>query len=666
MCENQEQDLQSKIINVLNEEIGADLSKLHQMKQIYEETKTVQLNLKEKLCLISSEAPSKIQKTLQDVENFTIQQDVQNEKFTDLKVRITTHLSETDLFLDKVSNHIRKVDLLEQEKCYLDSLKTIEDLSNKLQQSIQTNQDLEAVECYNQLQEYSGSFQTSQCVNLKTYINETVLFWSELVNEKLKKDFQETLKSIQWPLISTNQEVLQTPLSSDLMGKFQLQFQCLWKLSVPPKNNEEHMNTSEHIILSRFSPVSQAIEELIIPLHKRFSYHFSGNRPTNRRDKPEWYLRQVLQWIGDHIKFIETHIQPFYDGKDAVGEFSRRLVQLAVEKLVKDSAFILEDDVILAHTIGEVLSFESELRTQFDYPSSEPSALLILTQPQFFTRWIALEKVFAVEKMDVLLSSEKAWSSVTGVDNSDIDDVHLTECGEGFLQIFMAITDRYKILPQPGHKLQFLDLQLELLDEFRIRLLQLARQEKFQDLFTKMSPNICPILNTLGAVIDILKDWTDIVFFLQLHKYKIQTENVERQAAEATNSNDTIMLPWLRTQTHCKDNQEEGSVFDGIIELLNRMKEDLLRKVVDSVMLEVRAKSQPYRLDKWASLPSPDEFIQLSLSPTGSAMLQAVAIGLQWLRDSLAAPLFAEAWQKFSSQIDQVQAHIYDIKYLYI
>ena len=153
------------------------------------------------------------------------------------------------------------------------------------------------------------------------------------------------------------------------------------------------MNTSEHIILSRFSPVSQAIEELIIPLHKRFSYHFSGNRPTNRRDKPEWYLRQVLQWIGDHIKFIETHIQPFYDGKDAVGEFSRRLVQLAVEKLVKDSAFILEDDVILAHTIGEVLSFESELRTQFDYPSSEPSALLILTQPQFFTRWIALEKV---------------------------------------------------------------------------------------------------------------------------------------------------------------------------------------------------------------------------------------------------------------------------------
>lgn len=64
----------------------------------------------------------------------------------------------------------------------------------------------------------------------------------------------------------------------------------------------------------------------------------------------------------------------------------------------------------------------------------------------------------AVEKMDVLLSGETAWSSVTGVDDTDVmsdDDVRLTECGEGFLQMLMAITDRYKILPQPGHKYPF-------------------------------------------------------------------------------------------------------------------------------------------------------------------------------------------------------------------
>lgn len=158
------------------------------------------------------------------------------------------------------------------------------------------------------------------------------------------------------------------------------------------RRQQDGSTHADHVVLSRFSQPSLPIEELLLPLMKRFVYHFGGNRPTNRRDKPEWYLRQVLQWIGDHVKFIETHVQPIYKPKNATIEFSRGLVQLAVEKLVKDGPAILEDDAILAHTVGEVLSFESDLRTLYDYPTSQPSALLILTQPQFFSRWIALEK----------------------------------------------------------------------------------------------------------------------------------------------------------------------------------------------------------------------------------------------------------------------------------
>lgn len=50
-------------------------------------------------------------------------------------------------------------------------------------------------------------------------------------------------------------------------------------------------------------------------------------------------------------------------------------------------------------------------------------------------------------------------------------------------------------------------------------------------------------------------------FFIQLHSYKTETENVERQAAEATNSNETILLPWLRTQAHLKSDAEEGNCY---------------------------------------------------------------------------------------------------------
>ena len=36
---------------------------------------------------------------------------------------------------------------------------------------------------------------------------------------------------------------------------------------------------------------------------------------------------------------------------------------------------------------------------------------------------------------------------------------------------------------------------------------------------------------------------------------------MERQAAEATNSNETILLPWLRTQANLKTNAEEGNCY---------------------------------------------------------------------------------------------------------
>ena len=75
--------------------------------------------------------------------------------------------------------------------------------------------------------------------------------------------------------------------------------------------------------------------------------------------------------------------------------------------------------------------------------------------------------------------------------------------------------------------MQFLDLLLELLDEFRVRLLQLARQDKFQELFvSKSSPNISPILNTLAAIVNVLNDWADLpVQLINLYLLSLLTLN---------------------------------------------------------------------------------------------------------------------------------------------
>jgi hypothetical protein len=42
-------DLQRKIVKALNEEIGSDLKQLHKLKELYDETKTIQDDLREKV-----------------------------------------------------------------------------------------------------------------------------------------------------------------------------------------------------------------------------------------------------------------------------------------------------------------------------------------------------------------------------------------------------------------------------------------------------------------------------------------------------------------------------------------------------------------------------------------------------------------------------------------
>lgn len=51
--------------------------------------------------------------------------------------------------------------------------------------------------------------------------------------------------------------------------------------------------------------------------------------------------------------------------------------------------------------------------------------------------------------MDVILSSSTAWEKLI---NSDSDDMKVTECADAFLTLLTTISDRYKHLPQPGHR----------------------------------------------------------------------------------------------------------------------------------------------------------------------------------------------------------------------
>ena len=71
--------------------------------------------------------------------------------------------------------------------------------------------------------------------------------------------------------------------------------------------------------------------------------------------------------------------------------------------------------------------------------------------------------------------------------------------------------------------------------------------------------------------------------FLQLQYYKVQFDN-----AGANQGADSLELEGL-----------QGTVFDDILGLLLRMKDELITSLCEAVMMDIMARSREYRKDKW-------------------------------------------------------------------
>ncbi len=56
----------------------------------------------------------------------------------------------------------------------------------KIQQSLQSTLDLEAVKLYKKLIQPNYMLETSQFENLKKFVNDTVIFWFEMIKEEQK------------------------------------------------------------------------------------------------------------------------------------------------------------------------------------------------------------------------------------------------------------------------------------------------------------------------------------------------------------------------------------------------------------------------------------------------------------------------------------------------
>lgn len=103
--------------------------------------------------------------------------------------------------------------------------------------------------------------------------------------------------------------------------------------------------------------------------------------------------------------------------------------------------------------------------------------------------------------MDSILLEPSAW---TFIDPDNLEELKIPRCADQFIRLLDAMRERYCNLPQPGHQLQFLNLQLELIETFRRRLVYLLNN-------VDKSVSSTMVINAVNYVNSVLREWGENV-----------------------------------------------------------------------------------------------------------------------------------------------------------
>lgn len=618
------EDLLINATKKLREAFGDDLFDLNQCRKLrdkYEvDIKTVQkkIDLSESTNEISISLAN-ANNTIRRIENIIKQSEATTSQ-------VIEYLEEVNRVTSDLEKYELQINILDSIQQYVKVVKCVESLSDELQKHLERKDNDQCTTSFANLTEIARHLVNTPALNLRNYLKETVNYWYFVLKSIFSKEFNQILLLIKWPFVSGttfNEELLTYAVVKRLQTviEYLMQIDLPEELMVPQQGV---FSTSQHLCL----PVQLLIE----PLRKRFLFHFYGSRKTNRNDKPEWYFTKILSWIRDHTHFVENWIQPTIDKMglyyiEVKVELMRGLVQLGIEKLHTELPNLQYDEFIFSHAIDEALGFDKELKLSYNYPINQPSVLSVLTQGLIFVKWLAMEKKFALEKMDAMLSS--TTNDYVLLPPTENEDFKIMPSGEVFITLLQTITERYESLPQPGHRLQFLDLQLELLDDFRVRLLQLVNTEDSN------SCRIAIIANTTFYIENVLIDWGQMLHFLNLYYYRNQAVM-------------SVSHPF----NHLEADIDIDTVFNETLSLYRHMKTDLLFTLVDSAVTQVKYKSKSYLVDNWSHMEKVKDIRSHSLTQSACPMFEVLASKLHSLEKNLTPRLFTIVWRLIAKQLD--------------
>ncbi|KAL6054343.1 RAD50-interacting protein 1, variant 2 [Balamuthia mandrillaris] len=499
--------------------------------------------------------------------------------------------------------------------------------------------------------------------HLKSILLKTGKMLCKALRSSLHRLLQSTFDDVGWPRLpsvvsSTARQEKTKVARKESLSTFRLLFSQLLTLQLAAQRALVETTESEITMESLW-----AISLLLQPLATRFRYHFMGKRATNRLDKPQWFLTDVREVIRLNLPFMHKEIQPLLDQHslsfyDATIELQKGMIACICNKLETDLPRLLKDENLFCHTINETLDFQSALHKQFDYPlttssenSSNPSAPLrypscidaFTSDDSVFHAWRQIELKFAMKHMESILHHEEAWTSLSPLSEQDplsssSELLVITRFADAFISLLNSVTERYRMLPDMSHRLYFLhQIQIPLLQSCLTQMRYIFAAEFSSCQYYDPSRwDFCKysmLLNTSFYCDNVLADWSEQLFFIELH---CEDQRTEAKQKEKTSGMDV-----------------ESTVFDASREGFKRLKKDMLAKLSSLLLHSFEQHSQQY-FSKRIWRGSEDHSQQLRTSTTTKEhisveLCEALALlrrNLRELRLFLSSPLFEKVWRR--------------------
>ncbi|KAL9049976.1 MAG: hypothetical protein Q9162_006918 [Coniocarpon cinnabarinum] len=594
----------------------------------------------------------------------------------DRRLTIITNSDTADEAVERFEDNIkslRKLDITDQ---YLRMLQDVETLNDRARRELQSNPS-DAIAKHANLYSLFTELLVLQraaegaAPHLIDFVERSVTDLRSHMRETFAQQLEQVMDKILWP-----KKTVALPMS--LLEGFNTAVGRLLALQKPVM---EYQDESAQMQNSSPAETLYPLQVMIEPMAARFQYHFSGDRPTNRLDKPEYFLNNFFDMLNDHVDFINEYLQPLllqaFHGSmtildqpvyiDATTAFIHALLPMVRQRLLSIIGPVSSQPQPLSHLIAELLDFDLKLTNDWRYSPSPTSTWKgltweLLTQHNVFPRWLQVEKDFALARYNTIIDDKTTatldfesttHSSHTSVPTTAAMRVH---------DLLTTLTHTFRDIPSFSHRFAFFfEVQLDILDLFHSHLSShlrdfLAMTSAFgrvQGVSARDQADLMGVsgLDRLARVYGSLEyleramaDWSDDVFFLEMWA-ELQSTFRSPDARDVFAGLLDVSTITDKTSAHLANGSDEdassGSVFDettGHYAIRRAKAEDAM---IETLRSSVKESLRPYsRSASFAS--TTDGFIEadLALSPDLQGTTRVLSQCFEFLAKALgAAPL---------------------------